>query len=79
MIPAAIQNWLAERGYGQYALPRGRPRRRRISKSEVVLRLGAGTLGLCGVMAFSAIMIAIGFVIVSFVLAVYSGKLPTIP
>lgn len=78
MLPGAIQNWLAERGYGQYALPRGRPRWRRMSKSEVILRLGAGTLGLCGLMAFGAMTIAIAFFLVAFVSAAFSGHVPTI-
>lgn len=78
MLPAAIQNWLAERGYGQNAMPPGGPRRRRMSSSEAILRLSVGTLEFFGVFAFGAMMIAMGFFITAIVSATFSGDAPTI-
>lgn len=78
MLLTTIQNWLAERGYGQYALPRGRPRRRRMSSNGVILRRGIGTLGLFGVIAFGAMTMAMGFLIMAFLSSVFSGGAPTI-
>ncbi|HEX5278444.1 MAG TPA: hypothetical protein VFW28_00055 [Micropepsaceae bacterium] len=56
MILARVQDWFADHGIGGYAMPRGRPRRRRPSNNAVFLRFGVGTLGLFGTIVLIALM-----------------------
>lgn len=53
---ARIQTFAADRGYGQYPLPRSRPRRPRPDK--IGLRLVVGVLGLFGVIVLGSAVIA---------------------
>ena len=51
-----IQTFAADRGYGQYPLPRSRPRRSRPDK--IGLRLVVGILGLFGVIVLGCAVVA---------------------
>lgn len=67
----ALQTWAADRGYGQYPLPRSRPRRARVD--HIGLRLVVGTLGFFGVIVLGFAVIAMTLVIGVFVYAAFSG------
>lgn len=67
----AIQTWAANRGYGQYPLPRSRPRRGRPDK--IGLRLVLGSLGLFGVILFGLLVIAMAIVIGVFTYAAFTS------
>lgn len=64
----AIQTWAADRGYGQYPLPRSRPRYSR-APDRLGLRLVLGTLGFFGVIVFGLALIAMTTVIGVFIYA----------
>ena len=61
------QEWLADRGVGQYPLPRSSPRRRH--PLSVSMRLALGTLSLFGIVVFGMILIAMSVV---FAIAIYA-------
>lgn len=68
----ALQTWAADRGYGQYPLPRSRPRYSR-APDRLGLRLVLGTLGLFGVIVFGLALIAMAMVSGVFIYAAFTA------
>lgn len=56
MIVAGIQDWLADRGYGQYSRPRWQ-RRGRSTADQWIFRLAAGAFGLMGTVIFGVMLV----------------------
>lgn len=69
---ARLQTFAADRGWGQYPLPRSRPRYSR-GPGAVGLRLVAGTLGLFGIIVLGIAAIVLAGVFGVFVYAAFTS------